>query len=175
MTEHSVSPLSSLLSKTAIASRPGKTVHSAAPMVKTAAEWEIAFVGRSELPVIQFKHIEPLKVLSNIVVELGWLNDRHIAGRIVLPKGLRPADGVRVKIDDEPVDGKLPFETVPGGGGMVRLNWKSAVVQALYEGNILSIHAVISSNKRPITYRIALSDFSSVADRLKELISHRKR
>ncbi len=167
MNEHIVMP-PSLLSGRPLAKA------DAVALAKTGApEWTVAYVGPKELPIAQFKHVEPMKVLSNLLIELGWLNDRRLVGRMVLPKGLRPKDGARVKVDDEPLGERLAFEAVQSGENMARLNWEEQALAMLSSGEILSVHAVTASRKKPVTFKIPLKNFSSTIDRLKEAIEKR--
>ncbi|WP_162894639.1 invasion associated locus B family protein [Rhizobium terrae] len=172
MTERIVTPPASLLSSTATG-LPVLKAENNASTGTTISVWTIAFMGRKEVPVMQFRHVEPMKVLSNLLIELGWLTNGHLVGRLLLPNGLRPADGVRLRIDEMPLGGKLSFESVNRHGSVVSLNWDAASVLALREGQMLGIHAIVASSRKPISYKIPLAGFGFIAERLKELINQR--
>jgi hypothetical protein len=135
--------------------------------------WEIAYVGKKELPVLQFKAIEPRKVFSSIVFEFGLLPNGHLVGKLLLPPGLRPLDGAGLKVDGEAISKKLPFNVLIREGAVVNLNLGLESVKALSEGNILGVHCVIASSKKAIAFNIPLEGFDIGLSQLKAVIEQR--
>ncbi|MBT9368974.1 invasion associated locus B family protein [Rhizobium sp. CSW-27] len=172
MSKLAVSPSSLLLSGTVmvpmVPSSGGAVVGA-----KPCADWEITHVGPRGVPMMQYRHEDRAKALAGIVMELGWMSSDHMVGRIVLPAGLRLADGARIQIDDAPAGARMPLHGFGRRDCMVDISWTGAMIAALYAGQVLKVHARVASSKKPVVFIVPLNRFGAVADQLKELMIQR--
>ena len=90
-------------------------------------------------------------------------------GALVLPFGLRLADGVTLQIDEGKPSPALAFSTCLPAGCIVPLSLDGAFLKALRSGTALKLAAKAEDGGKGVVLTISLKGFASAHDRLKAL------
>lgn len=90
-------------------------------------------------------------------------------GVLLLPFGLRLADGVALTVDENPASQMLAFSTCLTAGCLVPLAFDAEAVSALRAGTTLFVNAAVNDNGQEIAFSISLTGFTSAFARLVEL------
>ena len=103
-------------------------------------------------------------------VELRMAAGGGVNGLLVMPFGLRLADGVRLAVDE---DAPLPtqaFSTCLPVGCLVPLSFPADTVTAFRNGTALGLTATANDTGQEIAFSVSLRGFTSALARLSELL-----
>lgn len=100
-----------------------------------------------------------------LAIEFGDISAQNIAGTLVLPFGLKLADGVSIQVDDEPAWDVLPFATCLPVGCTVSLAFDQDKITALRNGAILNLTTKAIETQKPVLFTVSLKGFSAAQDR----------
>jgi invasion protein IalB len=101
-----------------------------------------------------------------LAVELTPLSTDQVKGVLLLPFGLRLADGVTLQIDDGPVSTPLPFATCLPTGCTVQVAFDTATTKALRLAKTLRLVAKANDGGQTVLLGVSLAGFSSAYDRV---------
>lgn len=90
-------------------------------------------------------------------------------GMLLLPFGLRLADGTTLKVDGNAVGGSWPFLTCVATGCLVPVTFDASQISALRAGTELIISGYGANGAESIDLKVSLSGFSRAANRSVEL------
>lgn len=92
-----------------------------------------------------------------------------IRGSLVLPFGLRLADGVTMQIDDGAVSPPLPFSTCLPAGCIMEIAFDAATINALRAGTTAKLVATAHDGGQKIQLALSLKGLAAAADRIMAL------
>ncbi len=93
-----------------------------------------------------------------------------VAGSLVLPFGLSFAAAAGLQVDDKTDQAMLPFSTcLPIG--CVRVDFDTAMVEAMRTGNQLKINVRADGAAEPTAFGISLKGFSAALERTRVLLA----
>lgn len=90
-------------------------------------------------------------------------------GMLLLPFGLRLADGATLKVDGTPVGANWPFITCIATGCLVPVTFDASQISALRAGTELVIGALGAGASEPVDLKVSLTGFARAANRSVEL------
>lgn len=90
-------------------------------------------------------------------------------GMLLLPFGLRLAEGTTLKVDGTPVGANWPFVTCISTGCLVPVTFDASQISALRAGTELVIGALSAGPGDPIDLKVSLTGFARAANRSVEL------
>lgn len=102
-------------------------------------------------------------------IELATPAVDHAEGMLLLPFGLRLADGAVLKVDGNAVGGNWPFLTCIASGCLVPVAFDASQVSALRAGKELVISGFAAGGAAPVEMKVSLNGFSRAANRSVEL------
>lgn len=94
-----------------------------------------------------------------------------IAGSLVLPFGLSFAAGAGLQVDDKTDQSMLPFSTCLPVGCIIRLNFDTALVEAMRTGNQLKVNVRAEGAAEPTAFSVSLKGFSAALERTRSLLA----
>lgn len=100
-----------------------------------------------------------------LAVELNKLAKDEIRGNLVLPFGLRLADGVAIQVDDGPAE-KLAFVTCLPAGCIVPLVFDTTMIKAVRSGTAIKVVAKAYDSGQSVQLAISLKGFAAAQDRV---------
>ncbi|WP_162894638.1 invasion associated locus B family protein [Rhizobium terrae] len=100
-----------------------------------------------------------------LAMELSSISANEIKGTLVLPFGLRLADGVTLQIDDGAVSKPLAFTTCLPAGCIVPLSLDAAMVKALRAGTVLRLVTKAHDTGQNVGLSVSLKGFAAAQDR----------
>lgn len=106
------------------------------------------------------------RVLS---VELATPAIDRIEGMILLPFGLRLADGIALKVDTAPLGAIRPFLTCIASGCLVPVAFNASEISAIRAGTELTISAASADAGQPVDLKVSLTGFTVASNRSVEL------
>jgi invasion protein IalB len=146
----------------------------ASAITETHGDWTVNCQVVQTAKICRFSHQQFDRSNANqrlLAVELGALSDKSAGGTIVLPFGLALAKGISISIDDNPIDGSLPFSTCLVVGCLVPVSFDEAMVGRLKAGVTLKIAAFAADSGQPIAFSVPLQGFTSALSRTASLAS----
>jgi len=93
----------------------------------------------------------------------------RIEGMILLPFGLRLADGIALKVDTAPLGAIRPFLTCIAGGCLVPVAFNASEISAIRAGTELTITAASADAGQPVELKVSLAGFTVASNRSVEL------
>lgn len=90
----------------------------------------------------------------------------QLRGTLVLPFGLKLADGVTLQIDDGAVSGPIPFATCLPQGCIVPISFDAGIVTALRSGATVKLVAKAHDGGQSVQLGISLKGFAAAHDRV---------
>ena len=100
-----------------------------------------------------------------LAAELGAVPGGEVRGSLVLPFGLRLADGLTLQIDDGPASQPLPFSTCLPAGCIVQVSFDAATVKALRAAAAVKLVAKAHDGGGDVLLGLSLKGFSAAHDR----------
>ncbi|MBB6413244.1 invasion associated locus B family protein [Mesorhizobium sangaii] len=107
-----------------------------------------------------------------LAIELSSKTGEDAAGTLALPFGLALAKGVSLSIDDQKLDGSLPFNTCQVVGCLVPVAFDGTLTPLLKSGTTLKIDAFAADTGQAVTFSIPLNGFAGALARTAELLSN---
>lgn len=93
----------------------------------------------------------------------------RIDGMLLLPFGLRLADGIGLKVDDKALGEVRPFLTCIASGCLVPVAFSASEISAMRAGTEMTISGVSADVGQPVDLAVSLSGFSLASNRSVEL------
>lgn len=90
-------------------------------------------------------------------------------GMLLLPFGLRLADGATLKVDGTAMGSNWPFITCIATGCLVPVTFDATQISALRSGTELVISALAAGAGEPVDLKVSLTGFARAANRSVEL------
>lgn len=106
-----------------------------------------------------------------LAAEFTQISKDTVQGSLVMPFGLKLADGVTMQIDDGPVSKPLPFFTCLPAGCIVPFSFDATTVKALRSGSVAKLVAKAHDSGQNVQLGISLKGFASAQDRVLALVS----
>ncbi|MDB5536543.1 MAG: invasion associated locus [Devosia sp.] len=106
------------------------------------------------------------RVLS---VELATPALDKIEGMLLLPFGMRLADGVALKVDATPLGAGRPFLTCIASGCLVPVAFNASEISAIRAGKELTITGASADAGQPLNLAVSLAGFTVASNRSVEL------
>lgn len=107
-----------------------------------------------------------------LAIELSSKTGDDATGTLALPFGLALAKGVNLTIDDQKLDGSLPFNTCQVVGCLVPVAFDGNVTPLLKAGTTLKIDAFAADTGQAVSFSIPLNGFSGALARTAELLAN---
>lgn len=104
-----------------------------------------------------------------LAVEFNEIGADGIKGSMILPFGLKLADGVTLQIDDGAVSRPNPFVTCMPAGCVVSLGFDAAAVTQLRSGTAVKLVAKAHDGGQNVLLNVSLKGFSTALDRALDL------
>ncbi|WEK04415.1 MAG: invasion associated locus B family protein [Candidatus Devosia phytovorans] len=92
-----------------------------------------------------------------------------VEGMMLLPFGLRLADGVQLSVDGTAVGETLPFLTCVSSGCLVPVAFDASQVSALRAGTEMIVRGSGMKGSEPVELKVSLAGFARAANRSVEL------
>lgn len=105
-----------------------------------------------------------------LAVELRIAAGGGVDGLLVMPFGLRLADGVRLAVDEGAPLPVQAFSTCLPAGCLVPLSFAADTVAAFRNGTALGLKATANDTGQEVAFSISLRGFTSALARLSELL-----
>ncbi|MFB9982842.1 invasion associated locus B family protein [Mesorhizobium kowhaii] len=107
-----------------------------------------------------------------LAIELSSKTGDDATGTLALPFGLALAKGVSMSIDDQKLDGSLPFNTCQVVGCLVPVAFDAALTPLLKSGTTLKIDAFAADTEQAVSFSIPLNGFAGALARTAELLAN---
>ncbi len=91
------------------------------------------------------------------------------SGSLILPFGLRLADGIGMRIDEAGPFATRPFSTCLPMGCIVQAPFDADVVAALRGGSVLSLDATADDDGESVVFSVSLMGFAAALERARTL------
>lgn len=104
-----------------------------------------------------------------LAIELSSKSGEDAAGTLALPFGLALAKGVSLTIDDQKLEGSLPFNTCQAVGCLVPVAFDASVTPLLKAATTLKIDAFAADTGQAVSFTIPLNGFGGALARTAEL------
>ena len=143
----------------------------ASSLQETFEDWQVSCAVQGTVRLCRMAQQQRQKDGNQLVlaVELAPAAKDGVAGLLVLPFGLRLADGVTLQIDEGKPSPALAFSTCLPGGCLVPLGLDAGFVRALRSGAALKIGARANDGGQAVALAVSLKGFAAAHDRLKVL------
>ena len=105
-----------------------------------------------------------------LAIELSSKSGEDAAGTLALPFGLALAKGVSLTIDDQKLDGSLPFNTCQAVGCLVPVAFDASVTPLLKAATTLKIDAFAADTGQAVSFTIPLNGFGGALARTAESV-----
>lgn len=150
---------------------PSTLPNGATSLNETYQDWTVLCGAGQERPVCLMTQQQRKSDTGQLVLaaELGAVAADEVRGSLVLPFGLRLADGVTLQIDDGPASQPLPFATCLPAGCVVQVAFDAAAVAALRSAAAIKLVAKAHDGGGDVQLGISLKGFSAALDRLGQL------
>ena len=143
----------------------------ASALSETHGDWAVSCRG-SENDItcsMSQRHVRDESRQLVLAIELHPQGPDAANGIILLPFGLRLADGVMLAIDEEAQIATLPFSTCLPSGCIVRISLETDTVAALREGDKLNIVTTADDGGEAVQLDVSLNGFTSALQRIAAL------
>lgn len=100
-----------------------------------------------------------------LAAEFDNVSDSAIEGKLILPFGLRLADGVVLQVDDKPASDPLPVQTCLPVGCIVPVSFDAETISALRSGTTLKLQTKAYDTGRDVLLAVSLKGFSAAQNR----------
>ena len=100
-----------------------------------------------------------------LAAEFNAVSANEMKGTLVLPFGLRLADGVVLQIDEQALSAPLPFATCLPTGCIIAADFDAGMVKALRAGAALKLTAKAHDTGQNVLFSISLKGFAATQDR----------
>ncbi|MBZ9723093.1 invasion associated locus B family protein [Mesorhizobium sp. CO1-1-11] len=107
-----------------------------------------------------------------LAIELSSKTGEDATGTLALPFGLALAKGVALTIDDQKLDGSLPFSTCQVVGCLLPVAFDANVTPLLKNGTTLKIDAFAADTGQVVSFSIPLNGFGGALARTAELLAN---
>ena len=105
-----------------------------------------------------------------LAAEFNMVTQDEVRGTLVLPFGLRLADGVILQIDEGDILATVPFGTCLPAGCLVPVAFDRDAVSALRSGAVLKLRAVAHDTGKTVQLGVSLKGFTAAQNRAAELL-----
>ncbi len=147
----------------------------ASAISETHGDWTVNCQVVQTAKICRFSHQQVDRSNANqrlLAVELNALTDKTASGTIALPLGLALAKGISLSIDDNAVDGVLPFSTCLVVGCLAPVAFDASLVERLKAGVTLKIGATAADSGQQLNFSVPLQGFTSALSRTAALAAN---
>lgn len=146
---------------------PSTLPNGATSLNETYQDWAVVCAVQDKGRLCVMTQQQRKKDTNQLVlaVELNVVTVNEVRGTLVLPFGLRLADGVTLQVDDGPVSKPLPFSTCLPAGCIVQLAFDAATVKGLRAGTTLKLTAKAHDGGQDVVLGVSLKGFAAAQDR----------
>ncbi|MFD1330636.1 invasion associated locus B family protein [Methylopila musalis] len=145
--------------------------NGATSLNETYQDWAVACAAGDKGRVCVMSQRQRKTDTSQLVLaaEFDAVSAGSVKGALVLPFGLRLADGVVAQIDDRPALKALPFATCLPAGCIVPVVFDGDALKALRSGTTLKLTAKAHDTGRNVAFGVSLKGFAAAQDRVAAL------
>jgi len=163
--------LSLMLPAAAFAQTPVTFPGGASSVQETFQDWQVSCSIRNETRLCSLSQQQRHKDNSQLVLalDLAPAAKDGVAGQLVLPFGLKLADGVTLQIDAGTPFQPLAFSTCLPAGCVVPVAFNAATVKALRSATALKLATTASDTPDRLEFAVSLKGFAGALDRAKTL------
>ncbi|XUY30226.1 invasion associated locus B family protein (plasmid) [Agrobacterium sp. rho-8.1] len=154
----------------AFSQSPGSVKTEPSSLAESYGDWSVRCVTKNEARECAFSQTQ-LNTNSQrvLVAELRTQADGSLRGSLILPFGLRLADGATFAVDDLPPGKPAPFRTCLPVGCVVSLIFTEKVASSLRAGTTLKITAKSSDSGEDVVFSVSLKGFETALQRTSAL------
>ncbi|WP_249741148.1 invasion associated locus B family protein [Agrobacterium rubi] len=148
------------------AQSPSPDASQPSSLAENYGDWSVRCVTKNETRECAFSQTQ-LNTNSQrvLVAELRPQEDGSLRGSLVLPFGLRLADGTTFAVDDLPPGKPAPFRTCLPVGCLVSLIFTEKVATSLRTGTTLKVIAKSSDTGEDVAFSVSLKGFDTALQR----------
>lgn len=152
--------------------KPVELTGGASAITETHGDWTVncQVIRNTKICSFSFQQFEKPNNQRVFAIELSS-RDNGATGNLALPFGLALAKGVTLKIDDQPVEGSLPFSTCVIAGCLIPLNFDEQMLANMQIATTLTISAAALDNGREVNFSVPLRGFTSALKRTAQLLA----
>lgn len=152
--------------------KPVELAGGASAITETHGDWTVncQIIRNTKICSFSFQQVEQPNNQRVFAIELSS-RDNKATGNLALPFGLALAKGVTMKIDDQAMDGSLPFSTCVMAGCLVPLNFDEQMLANLQIATTLTITASALETGREVNFAVPLRGFTSAMTRTGQLLA----
>ncbi|MFT4268857.1 MAG: invasion associated locus B family protein [Xenophilus sp.] len=170
----------SLLAVSAARAADGAPLSSSTPgaasaLQETYGDWQVSCTLHDKARRCVLVQQQRERQSRRLVLSAEWVPGEGdtASGTLVLPFGLRLADGVGLQFDDKPAARMTAaFSTCLPVGCLAPLNLSASQVRSLRGGTALKLLATAHPSGQAVTLSVPLAGFAQALDRAKVLTSH---
>lgn len=154
----------------AFAQSPSKATTEQSSLAENYGDWSVRCVTKNETRECAFSQTQMNTSSQRVLVaELRPQTDGSLRGSLILPFGLRLADGTTFAVDDLPPGKPAPFRTCLPVGCVVSLIFTEKVASSLRVGKSLKIIAKSSDTGADVAFSVSLDGFETALERTSTL------
>ena len=146
----------------------------ASALSETHGDWTVncQISGTTKICSLSHQQFNKQNNQRLLAIELSSKTGDDATGTLALPFGLALAKGVNLTIDDQKLDGSLPFNTCQVVGCLVPVAFDGNVTPLLKAGTTLKIDAFAADTGQAVSFSIPLNGFSGALARTAELLAN---
>lgn len=159
-----------------VQAQPGTQAPSALPngassLNETYQDWTVICAANEKGRICVLSQQQRKSDSKQLVLaaEFNAVTANEVRGTLVLPFGLRLADGVVLQVDDQPAQSAVPFATCLPAGCIVPVSFGADMVKAIRTGATLKVTAKAHDSGQIVQFGVSLKGFSGAQDRVADL------
>lgn len=153
------------------AQTPATLPNGASSLNETYQDWAVICAANDKGRICVLSQQQRKKDTNQLVLaaEFNAVSSHQVKGTLVLPFGLRLADGVVLQVDDQPAQKALGFTTCLPAGCIVEVDFDAATLKSLRSGVVLKLTAKAHDSGQNVLLSVSLKGFAAAQDRVAEL------
>ncbi len=143
----------------------------ASALSETHGDWTVncQIAGAAKVCSLSHQQFNKQNNQRLLAIELSSKSGEDATGTLALPFGLALAKGVSLTIDDQKLEGSLPFNTCQAVGCLVPVAFDAAVTPLLKAATTLKIDAFAADTGQAVSFTVPLNGFGGALARTAEL------
>lgn len=153
-------------------SRPTATLPNGATSInETYGDWTVncSIVEGAKACVFSQAQGDSQSGQRTFAIELRPPADGRTEGMLLMPFGLKLADGVRLKIDDQNLGQGAQYSICVPQGCLVPVSFPTVATDAMKRGTTLTVTATNPNGDQPVDLAVSLAGFTAAMNRIAEL------